>query len=270
MEFVSSAPQRKNVGRGTRAANVLSMYDSQPEFNKISLDQFAEIGLDRIRVLQKFDEVSGKTELTDVERNAELSAAVKKYLRSKPQRMVKSPLLDDGQLVLDSKTKDSLSHFIVRLAYCRSTDLRSWLLTQEVALFAWRFQHSLLSSEQAEFVRSCGDLGDDCQVVSKEEFNELRNDLYVACRVSEANAPTADSFYKVTFEHVTDLLRRRQVLMRDGFAFLHRSHVVGMLSGLFRTKLNKSLTLLARKWPSFSRMESDRLLPIVSQLSADR
>jgi DNA primase large subunit len=36
--------------------------------------------------------------------------------------------------------KDVLSHHILRLAYCRTADLRNWLLAQEALLFKYRFR----------------------------------------------------------------------------------------------------------------------------------
>ena len=42
----------------------------------------------------------------------------------------------------DDKVKDNASHYILRLAYCRSEDLRRWFLTQECALFSARFEAS--------------------------------------------------------------------------------------------------------------------------------
>jgi hypothetical protein len=36
--------------------------------------------------------------------------------------------------------KDVLSHHILRLAYCRTADLRNWLLAQEALLFKYRFK----------------------------------------------------------------------------------------------------------------------------------
>jgi DNA primase large subunit len=172
--------------------------------------------------------------------------------------------------VLDDLKKDELSHFILRLAFCRSAELRTWLLNQEVELFKWRFQYKLLRAEQAAFVGKCGELGKDCQVVTHEEFLKLKNELYAATRTNESLAPSADFFYKIKFERVTDLVKRRQVLMRAGWAFVHRTHILGMLAGVFRARLNKALVQLSRRWPSFARVERCRLLPIVAQLTADR
>lgn len=274
MQVESSRPERLAVGLGAKhggpVESVLSMYDRVENFQKMSLDQFAQLGWDRVRVLQKFDELSSNTDDPAAALDSKRREVVRKHLHVKAQkRAFKSRHFDDEQLVLTNTLKDALSHFILRLAYCRSAELRNWLLAQEVALFKYRFQ-TAGRKKQAAFVRSCGDLGNDCQVVTRDEYNELHFDLHTATRTTEGADAGADCFYKIKFEHVSDLLRRRKVLMRDGWAFVDRSDVVGMLAGIFRARLNKALVHLARKWPSFARVERDRLLPIVAQLTADR
>lgn len=65
-------------------------------------------------------------------------------------------------LVMDLKTfqpkydmatfqSDFLSHFVLRLAYCRSESLRRWFLTQECLLFRARFEMEKNSGIQAFF-----------------------------------------------------------------------------------------------------------------------
>lgn len=41
---------------------------------------------------------------------------------------------------VEAARKDAVSHYILRLAYCRTPELRAWLLTHEAALFRARFR----------------------------------------------------------------------------------------------------------------------------------
>ena len=59
MEIIPSVPQRRSVGLGAaqRQANIISLYNDVAGFQKMSLDQFAALGWDRVKVLQKFEEI---------------------------------------------------------------------------------------------------------------------------------------------------------------------------------------------------------------------
>ncbi|KAL5706512.1 hypothetical protein ACHQM5_024672 [Ranunculus cassubicifolius] len=37
-------------------------------------------------------------------------------------------------------TEDIISHFVLRLVYCRTDDLRKWFLSMETTLFRYRFK----------------------------------------------------------------------------------------------------------------------------------
>ena len=43
--------------------------------------------------------------------------------------------------------KDAVSHFVLRLAYCRTADLRRWFLQHECELFRSRFRNELPASQ---------------------------------------------------------------------------------------------------------------------------
>lgn len=43
----------------------------------------------------------------------------------------------DPQELYDERRKDHISHFVLRLAFCRSEEQRRWLLQQETELFRW-------------------------------------------------------------------------------------------------------------------------------------
>ena len=49
-----------------------------------------------------------------------------------------------------SRWKDMVSHYVLRLAFCRSEDLRRWFLMQECELFRLRFRDELPSDQVSQ------------------------------------------------------------------------------------------------------------------------
>ena len=79
--------------------------------------------------------------------------------------------------------KDQISHFILRLAYCRTEELRRWFLTQEYQLLKFRLEF-LKNEERSAFMISNGM---DYEMISIEEKQQLSNKLVGLAGILEAN-----------------------------------------------------------------------------------
>ena len=73
----------------------------------------------------------------------------------------------------ESQRKDQISHFVLRLAYCRSEELRRWFLAQESTLFRYRFREET-TSDQVAFMHE-SDL--PYSPITDQEHEDLRERL---------------------------------------------------------------------------------------------
>ena len=167
--------------------------------------------------------------------------------------------------------RDMVSHFVLRLAYCRTDELRRWLVTQESVLFRHRFNR-LLPSDKVKFM---AEHSLSNTPLSAAEFSEVKDALYTVLQ-SQHSKETANglindgaaAFYSVPFELVPELVRSRRCYLRRGRAFVHRDALSALVVGAFKTQLAAALSVTARKWSSqFAGEEAERVAPVVDALS---
>lgn len=159
----------------------------------------------------------------------------------------------------EQRQKDHYSHFILRLAFARSEDLRKRFSKTETILFKHRFE-SDEGSERAEFIAS---LGIDWEPVSAEEREALSKQLLAAA--GGRNQKLDEAYFKVDWERVTDLVDRRKVLLRAGKAYVPSAEHASLVVAEFSMRLNKALEMTARALPRLD--EDDRLIPVLDHLS---
>lgn len=176
--------------------------------------------------------------------------------------------------------RDQVSHFVLRLAYCRSEELRRWLLTQECALFRHRFGE-LLPAAKAAFLTAHGlhyapltaaqfEAPDGAGVPLRQHLRTVLEQTVGVRREAAASlvAEGASSFYGVPFTDVPELVRGRRAFLRGGIAYVHREALAPLVVGAFRASLSRALAVTHRKWAArFGAEEEDRLAPIVASLS---
>ena len=86
--------------------------------------------------------------------------------------------------------KDQISHFILRLAYCRTEDLRRWFLSHECDLLKYRLDH-LKGNELSEFMAS---RGISYELLSADEKEERKDKLVGLAGIKEGNYQTSSIY----------------------------------------------------------------------------
>ena len=166
---------------------------------------------------------------------------------------------------LQNDQVDESSHFILRLCYCQSEELRRWFLQQEVALFQFRLK-KVHSKKLARAVRSF------CQVhpISDEEKERHRDGL-VRLMVNPAEFAIS-KFYAVPFTQALDLVAQRQCYLWRGQAYIVHTRVENLLASKFRADLSKTLASMGAHHVLSTETAADdpeagRLVPLVANLN---
>ncbi|KAK6930791.1 hypothetical protein RJ641_002584, partial [Dillenia turbinata] len=165
--------------------------------------------------------------------------------------------------------KDIISHFVLRLVYCRTEDLRKWFLANEIALFRNRFNWE---SAEVQILMVL-----DVQSDATEGSDNAKEKLSQVARSINQPLPGTDTtIFKVPFEEVPDLVAGRRVYIHKGHAYIAMNQalcqsyqhfnnfdqVVSLLVTKFCSHLSRALVLTNRKWTSTVKgQEKDRLSP---------
>lgn len=138
------------------------------------------------------------------------------------------------------RRKDHYSHYILRLAFSSTEDLRRRFSRVESILFKLRFQNDNMKERQA-FVAS---LNLDWEVVSEEEKNQLGKSLPNATpglTKLERQELEEGGWFKVDFEAVSELIESRKVLVKAGKAYVPVREQMSMVIAGFSANLDKGL-----------------------------
>ncbi|KAL2175148.1 eukaryotic and archaeal DNA primase, large subunit-domain-containing protein [Thermothelomyces heterothallicus CBS 202.75] len=244
-----AVPQYKE----TQYPHRLNFYTTPPTAD-ITLEQFEQWAIDRLRVLAELEACSFRNK-TPAETELHMKPLLDKYLRLDANSSTASPLHAQRQ-------KDHYSHFILRLAFASTEDLRRRFARAETMLFRLRFQTDD-SRERAAFIRT---LNLDWEPVSDEEKRELAPQLASTIGYGKRAPQVLDEdWLKVDWTRVPDLIENRKVYVRAGKAYVPGKEQQSMVLNAFTKRLETELELTARALPRLD--EDDRLTPILDHLS---
>ena len=123
--------EKREAKQLDRESYNVSLYD-QPPNEDIKLEEFEKYALDRVRLLTAIENA-----LSSGKKQEELQELIKEKTKS---------------LKLEPKSiADEVSHYALRLAFCRTESLRRQFLTSEVQLFKARFRE-MKGADKAKFI----------------------------------------------------------------------------------------------------------------------
>ncbi|KAE8743590.1 hypothetical protein FOCC_FOCC010837 [Frankliniella occidentalis] len=230
-----------------------------PPITEISLSEFEDLALERLKVLRCLELVNlkGANKFSD-EWKASLCEEMTKQGLKNFYKMSTAPTCKQTDAELQYRKKDHLSHFILRLAYCRSDELRRWFIARELELFKLRFM-SLNADEIREFL-NMNNLS--YSPISAEEKDAIMPSLYESTYGSTALLSEKD-FFRVPFTDVLELVRSRKVFVQAGYAYIPSSEFVAVMSSVYRATLGQALMMTYRRLPN---VDDERLVPLLKGL----
>lgn len=215
----------------------LQMY-KVPPLQNVTLQEFETLALERVTLLRTLATATTLKGLRPYSEEwteyviSELRTQGLKYYA----KLCEKTSCGTADTDLQARRKDHISHFILRLAYCRTEELRRWYIARELELFKMRF--IIMRGEADDTFFKLNNLS--YTNISEEEKLEIISNLRESTGHSNIDNM---KFYKVKFFEVLDLVRVRKVYLRGGYAYIPNKDFVSVLSAQYRTHLKQSLAV---------------------------
>merc|ERR1719336_2168564 len=142
--------------------------------------------------------------------------------------------------------RDCVSHFVMRLAFCKTYDAREWFVRNEQRLFVLRFEF-LRPEAQESFVAHSGIKCRKMDITTEEgklKLNELRLATPSAkiWREGSTRPEYDETFYLMPFYELDPrLIARRGVIVEGGRAYVPSNALKMILAKRFKDELNASM-----------------------------
>lgn len=199
-----------------------------PPTGDISLEQFEEWGIARLKVLAELEACQFRN------RSPEETA---EYMRPILQKNL--PLSANSSRsgsLAEERKRDHYSHWTLRLAFSATEDLRKRFARLETMLFRLRLAQDD-GRERREFIES---LNMDWETVGEEEKAMFGEELRAATGAWRAKGEE-EGWFKVDWERVPELVEQRRVLLKKGKAYVHIREQTSMVVGEFSRQLEAGL-----------------------------
>ncbi|KAI9607024.1 hypothetical protein KEM48_001626 [Puccinia striiformis f. sp. tritici PST-130] len=226
----------------------LNFYNKPPD-SEITIEEFESWAIDRLKVLAEIENSASRNKSFE-----ELKTTLN--LRCKEHLQLNANSANNANHDQERR-KDHYSHFILRLAFCRSEELRNRFVNAETQLFRYRLETDDSAARTAFVSR----LGLDWKDATPEETIEARRVV-----TKDKKQPGEEGvYYKVRWTKVPDLVASRRVYLSGGYAFVATKDQSSIILQEFSTKLLQALEITSKHLPYMD--EDSRLLPVLEHLS---
>jgi len=209
------------------------------------MPQFEGLAKARLKVLHMFERMSNGERA--VGRDLEPAGKRKciEELRSNGLWLSYPQFDDDVSSFAHQKERflfaDTVSHYILRLAFCKTRESRDWFLKQESRLFALRLQH-LKEQAVAKFYSDTGNAHVKYAGSGLKELQECTPGAKIFTAGSTGPPQYESEFYEIPWTDITPfMIARRRVVLRKGFAYVPNSLLFTIVVDKFKTSVRSSL-----------------------------
>lgn len=228
----------------------LSFYSAAPAGEE-SIRDFEECVMNRLKILHAFDRACGyQVPLANV---SELPGLMTELQDAR--LALAPPFASNADSFEERKAmfcrRDALSHFILRVAFCKTHEARDWFVRQEQRLFAFRFDKLHPDAKEAFIMKAgvhCKKYDPDGKKISLKELQQTTS----GAKIWRDDKPVYDNiYYEMPFAEVhPSLISGRKVVLQGGCAYVPSSALKIVLAGRFKDQIQGSWDQALRGLPS--------------------
>lgn len=171
----------------------LQLYAEAPQ-GLLQLQELESLAIERLKALKTVETVGqdlakgSKEYISHLRESLEKSSELGRILCH-----TASSVSNSSQTYGDIR-RDVVSHFVLRIAYCHSEQLRRWFIQQETDLFRMRFE----SADRSTITRFLHDNDIHFEVVDEKEKSQLADSLNAVLHPSQATSFDQIAYFRVS------------------------------------------------------------------------
>jgi len=245
-------PVRSEIIEGADFECPVQLYNTLPMYEDIDLEHIKEITKQRQRALNIIDSVYADSE----DQEAIKGKLDQKFRSEKNVRLlgIESPTPTE-----EERKNDAISHWMLKLAFCKIPDLKQWFVRNEVNLFRFRFNRLTSKAKFKFFELSKFNL----ESINKSEISGDLETYLNDCGGGISSNASGKTWYRIPWQQVLRLMTTRKCYVFDRKAYVPEEDLIEFVVGKFRSECNRWLAGLAKKFDVMMENEQERLVPIL-------